>query len=419
VEARARRAAAAVGLATLVVAAIGVFYLRPWQAFAPGPAALPAPRPPAARPATLQQVQFVSASLGWVVTGGPASSSLFRTTDAGRHWQRQIEGVAGEGWTLSLFDATRGVVYGADQRGAQLWRTTDGGRRWTRTAVPCLAPHDLVSFLDLDHGWCIDPSSAYLPASSDAAAGFGPLLPGRQMIALYRTVDGGVHWSRVLATGEAQPVSGGLGDEGLKAWIWFRDVNVGWIGQRSLDRSAVVYATTDGGDHWNRQELPPPAGGWGSSITWEIGPPEVSGGFSPLLLVEDLRAGSQQGQMVLSAEYLYTWRPSTWMGPLRLPAVPAVPASTGTDQNRWLVATGSSILETTDAGAHWQALGQIPYGWQVSRLTMVDRTHGWAQLFGAVQSGPAPGNNVPVQPATALARTVDGGRHWSLVGTPS
>jgi photosystem II stability/assembly factor-like uncharacterized protein len=362
-------------------------------------------------------MQFVSADQGWVVTGRPASSSLFRTTDGGRHWRRQLGGVAGNGWTLSFFDARRGVVYGADQHGPQLWRTTDGGQRWTRTAIPCLAPPSLVSFLDLDHGWCVDPSSTVMPASGGPAAAFGPLLPERQVIALYRTVDGGVHWLRVLATGEMQPVSSGLGDDGQKAWIWFRDVNVGWIGQRNAGGGAVVYATTDGGDHWNREELPSPAGGWGSDIwTWESGPQVVGGRVSPLLLVEEARQG-QQGQIVLSAEYLYTARSSAWMGPVLVPEIPAVPTVMETDQAHWLVATGSSVLETTDAGENWQRLGQIPYGWLVSRLTMVDRDHGWAQLIGAL--GPSWGNNIPVAPPTALARTVDGGRHWSLVVTPS
>lgn len=214
-EARARRAAAAVALAAVVVAAIGVFYLRPWQGFAPAPgpnarSTLVQLRPPAARPAMVQQVQVLSGDLGWVVMGGPASASLFRTTDGGRHWRRQLDGVAGDGWTLSFFDPRRGVVYGADQRGPELWSTTDGGQRWTRTAIPCQAPSFLVSFVDLDHGWCIAPGPPFSPA-------FGPLPAERQEIALYRTADAGLHWSRVLATDQAQPTSGGLGDDGQKA----------------------------------------------------------------------------------------------------------------------------------------------------------------------------------------------------------
>src|SRR5215470_8802784 len=119
IEMQARRAVAATGLAALVVAAIGVIYLRPWQAFAPAPRPAVRPtfvqqlRPQATPPAMVQQLQFLSANLGWVVTGGygsaSASASLFRTTDGGRHWQHQLDGMAGDGWMLSFFDAKRGV----------------------------------------------------------------------------------------------------------------------------------------------------------------------------------------------------------------------------------------------------------------------------------------------------------------------
>jgi len=299
VKARAGRAAAAVGLAAVVVAMIGVFYLRPWHTFAPTPKpTMPSAAVEQLRPQMeLQQLQFLSANLGWVVAGGPASASLFRTTDGGEHWQRQLDGVAGDGWMLSFFDARRGLVYGADQRGPGLWKTTDGGQNWTRTVTPCRAPPSLVSFLDLDHGWCISPGPGPLPLV------VGPLPLGHQEIALYRTADGGAHWSQVLATDQTQPVSGGLGDDGQKSWIWFRDAEVGWIAQHNQGGSAVVYGTTDGGDHWNRQELAPPAGGWGTAVaTQASGPHAVHSRSSPWVIVSVVTPGPLQGEFFLSSQ---------------------------------------------------------------------------------------------------------------------
>jgi photosystem II stability/assembly factor-like uncharacterized protein len=89
-----------------------------------------------------------------------------------------------------------------------------------------------------------------------------------------------------------------------------------------------------------------------------------------------------------------------------VPAGPVVVA----DRSRWLVANGGSVLETTDAGATWTALGAVPPGWVVGRFAMVDPDHGWAVLYsggpsGAMQSG--------------LARTTDGGRRWAVVTVPS
>lgn len=402
VEARARRAAGAVGLAAVVVAAIGVFHLRPWQVFAPATARPPSPRPVAPL-VTLQQLQFLSGSLGWVVTGRPNSSALYRTTDSGRHWQHQLDGVGGLGWSLSFSDARRGVVSGMDQRGAAAWRTSDGGQHWTRSAMPCMYLPVLAAFVDLDHGWCVAPGPVFAPVGVNAAR-----LPDRQQVTLYRTTDGGDHWSLVLATGPAQPVTAGLGDDGQKSWIWFRDADVGWIGQHSPSGHAVVYATTDGGDHWSREELPPPRGGWGpAQATFEVGPPEVAGQAAPSVVVAPLLPGPQPQVLLGAGQYVYTWQPGTWTGPVPIPNGAVL-----VDRARWLVTNGSSVLETTNAGESWHALGEVPAGWQVLRLAMADRDHGWALLVNRTPSATG-----PFAPAM-LVRTADGGRHWTPVAAP-
>jgi len=271
--------------------------------------------------------------------------------------------------------------------------------------MPCQAPPFLVSFVDLDHGWCIAPGPLFSPA-------VGPLPPDRQQIALYRTADGGARWARVLATDQTHPVSRGLGDEGQKSWIWFRDAEVGWIGQNNRSGSTVVYATTDGGDHWVRQELAPPTDGWGFAVAiGEGGPQEVGGRSSPWVVVSVLGPGPIQGAVTLAGRYVYTWRPPTWSGPVLIPYA-ALPVVDQVDQTHWLAANGGSVLETTDAGDNWRALGQVPAGWLVSRITMADRDNGWALLLTSATGGPA------VIAARGLARTGDGGRHWTLVSTP-
>jgi photosystem II stability/assembly factor-like uncharacterized protein len=398
VEARARRAAAAVGLAAALVAATGVFYLKPWQALTSRPAARPSAMV-SARPATpIQQVQFVSPTVGWVVTGDGSAAALFRTTDGGRHWQRQFDGVAGAGWALSFFDARRGVVYAEDTRGPELLQTTDGGRHWTRRAMTCQAPPQLVFFLDVDHGWCIAPHG--VPA--------GGIFPDHEQIALYRTIDGGRSWSRVLATGPGQPVSGGLSDEGQKSWIWFGDASMGWIGQHTPGSHAVVYATTDAGDHWSRQELPPPAGGWRTNPgTLEDTPPARAGASAPSVAVAILEPGPRQGVFNVDGRYVYTWQAPGWTGPVQVPSGPVTLA----DQAHWFVVMGTSVLESTDGGENWTTLGAPASGWVIERLAMVDQDHGWATLFRL----PPPGSPIS---ATGLARTADGGGHWTIVTPP-
>ena len=384
-------------LAAALVAAVGVFYLRPWRALTPSPSPSASA---SARPAVVvQQLQFVSASAGWVMAGGPTAAALFHTTDAGRHWQRQLDGGPDGAWAFSFFDAGRGVVYVAGQRGPELMRTTDAGQHWTRRAMTCQTQPQLVFFLDLDHGWCVAPSGVS-PA--------GPVFfPARQEIALYRTADGGLDWSRVLATGPGQPASGGLGDDGQKSWIWFQDASTGWIGQDTPGGHAVVFATTDAGDHWSRQELPPPDGGWGSILgTLEDSPPDR--GSTPSVVVSSLAPGPGQDVYRLAGRYVHTWRAQGWTVPVQVPN--GLVTIGGPD--RWYVVTGSSLLGSTDQGENWTTLDAPPPGWQLFRLTMVDPDHGWATLS-------RPDRSAPRISATGLARTADGGRHWALVTPPS
>jgi photosystem II stability/assembly factor-like uncharacterized protein len=78
---------------------------------------------------------------------------------------------------------------------------------------------------------------------------------------------------------------------------------------------------------------------------------------------------------------------------------------------RWVVASGSSVLETSDGGENWAPLGSAPPGWLINSIAMLDRGSGWAVL---VRPGPA-----QMLPAFGLARTTDGGVHWTPVPPPA
>jgi hypothetical protein len=261
----------------------------------------------------------------------------------------------------------------------------------------------LVSFVDPVHGWCVAPHPMSTPLDESL-----PFRAG-QDVALFRTADGGAHWSQLLATDEQHPVSAGLSNEGQKVWVWFRDAEAGWIGESGPGGHAVIYATADGGDTWNRQELPSPNGGWGSTLgTYEEGPQTAGGRSSPSLVASTVQPGPQPRQFVLAARYVYTWRSSGWTRPAQVPDGTVWVA----DEARWLVATSTSVLGTTDGGESWLALGEVPPGWLAVTLQIADPDHGWAVLIRETPSGTAP-------PSGGLARTLDGGRHWSLVALPS
>lgn len=405
-EARARRALTAVGLAAVLVAAVGATYLKPWQGLTP----TPPPRvtgttaPPRAA-VSVQQVHFLSATLGWVVTGGPSSSTLFRTTDGGRHWQRQLVGVAGEGWQLQFYDARRGIVYAADRSGPALWRTADSGQHWTRVRTPAPTAPGLVSFVDPSHGWCLAPIG---PQPFSFAS---PILD-RQEVALFRTGDGGTSWSQVLRTDQSA-ANHGLDGDGVKTWIWFRDLSTGWIGQTTLGGHAVLYATTDGGDSWIRQELPLPPAGWGSpSAVFDEGAPTPTSSGSVALVVALGVQGPNQGNFLLQDWYVYTWQASSWADPVRVPG-PAFSVVRGTEGRRWWATNSSTLMESDDAGNHWRVGGEGPRGRLFSRFDAIDPDHGWALLLDPQTCG----YGLPC--VISLARTTDGGRHWTLVSAPA
>jgi hypothetical protein len=146
----------------------------------------------------------------------------------------------------------------------------------------------------------------------------------------------------------------------------------------------------------------------------EEGPQILSARSSPWLAVLTLEAGQAPGQYLVPNRYLYALRSATWTGP----ALVQTSGALFVDQDRWLVANGSPVLETTDRGENWHAMGVVPAGRLVESLTMVDHEYGWAVLFSTPSRFGPVASNGPVG-ANGLARTADGGRTWTLVRLPS
>jgi hypothetical protein len=121
-----------------------------------------------------------------------------------------------------------------------------------------------------------------------------------------------------------------------------------------------------------------------------------------------LENGPRQGTFSVDGRYVYTWQAPAWKGPVQVPSGPVTLA----DDAHWFVVMGTSVLESSDAGENWTALGTPPSGWVIARLTMVDRDHGWATLFRL------PPSLSPIS-TTGLARTADAGLHWTVVTPPS
>jgi photosystem II stability/assembly factor-like uncharacterized protein len=172
----------------------------------------------AGRRPTLNAVQFLSASNGWVV----GSDRILHTTDGGQHWTVQLRtsqaaGLGGVDFT----DAMHGWVVGAKD----MLATTDGGAHWRSLPEPCPMVRT-VHFVNSQDGFAVARGSAVNSAQPPYAA--GPPSGG----ILLHTTDGGVHWRRLSAPADVQTVC-------------FSHPGRGWLGA-----GGNIYRTADSGQTW-------------------------------------------------------------------------------------------------------------------------------------------------------------------------
>jgi photosystem II stability/assembly factor-like uncharacterized protein len=404
---RARRALAVMGLAVVGLSlAVGVS-LRAGGGRQPAPPG----------PAVLSSLDWLSATTGWAVLTDSRShaSVLFRTTDAGRRWERQLAtpgdpfsvttptGVSGA-VTVRFLDARHGLLSRQQYPGDNptILRTGDGGAHWSPIRLPGLGGlrRALPFFLDPDHGWALlvdDPGTAVQP------------------VTLYRTVDGGRDWALVTGAGPGLPA------EGMKAWIWFRTRLDGWVGSLERDGSASVAVTHDGGGSWRAAALPEPAGGWNAGHALALTPPSVAAdGRGALVVVDSNRLSATLGgrsprAAIAEPVAVYASRDGgdTWADPRPGPA--------GTDprlsdavfvggSNGWL-AGGDAAWVSSDAGRTWLRRDRLAAGWSFASLTPLDGAVAAAEVIS--------GSPLTLGgPTWRLLVTEDAGGSWRDVPSP-
>ena len=165
-----------------------------------------------------------------------ASNGVWQSTDAGRQWQRVLEGNA-KSIVLNKRspDTLYAALYEADTT-AGLWHSTDAGAKWHRLTE---APFDADS-LSTTCGICMHltmaeafPEVVYVSAEL------------RRGDSLYKSSDGGAHWKQVETTvqteaGEAEAIGF------WKAHVSPVDTNVVFVA------GVYLYRTLDGGAKWEK-----------------------------------------------------------------------------------------------------------------------------------------------------------------------
>lgn len=329
-----------------------------------------------------------------------ASTSLLVSSDGGARWRSitptsgpmdwfddlaAAGGGQGHGNARELFFSLDNVptapVNPAEEGGSTssqlIGRSTDGGRDWF---VDAFADSQLqgvtLSFPDAVDGFALGGS---------ALAGFST---GGQPNSLYRTTDGGARWEEV-----------GFAD--IEGPLDFPTTEHGWAlpkglpgAQRSLE------LTADGGVTWQAVN---PAG----APAAYLGPPQFFGPADAVVAAELLGSSGRPKllKVLRTADAGLKWTAVTVPAAV-LPAQPASaaardllqPAFQAVSPTTWVLATGSQLLTTTDAGAHWAVTEQRPWrGRPPQSLAFTSGSNGVADIGGS------------------LERTADAGRSWHAV----
>lgn len=305
--------------------------------------------------AGLTGVWFSDASHGWVVGASSWSGDcILNTSDGGAHWTMQLPGTFLGLQDVCFADTLHGCAVG-DYGGIV---TSDGGLTWTPSAVP--SQSTAVSFADADHG-CVVSASGYLMTTS----------------------DGGTTWAWQQVTVDPWM---------QRAWsdVWFTDASHGW-----LVGIPGVYATSDGGVTWERQDAAQASSvsfldslhGWvtcGVTVmstsdggdTWITHDTGSRYGVSDISFADATHGCAIGGGSYANADIL-----TTGDGGLTWKQRCSGPAETTwfldvcfTDDTHGWAATTPGIMATDDGGATWI----LQEGASGRSIAFPDSLHGWA-----------------------------------------
>jgi photosystem II stability/assembly factor-like uncharacterized protein len=375
---------------------------------------------PQARPIWLQSLQMTSAANGWALydSGDPDSSPtpfplLARTTDGGRSWTdvtpsaarpllatpdaaQVLDPVGGERAYLAVTGAVEQSNSAVNT--TMVFGTADGGRSWTESApLRTQSTVSELSFVNPQHGLLM--------------LGGGDGAMGEDAVRLYRTSDGGAHWSPAAATPaqtgttvDAQPGPGQIPAACDKNGLAFPTATNGWIASTcNAGLSDALLVSHDGGVSWADQPLPLPATTCAGCACTVRGPEFVGGtGF---VTVEPEPDGAA---LLVTRDLGQTWQRLPLPAGLQYPQITFFSPKDGVlVAGETQGAFGGTFYTTADGGQAWTP---VPQGADLTRL-------GVTVDFASPQDGFAWTNGLqsdPVPPTT-IYQTTNSGRTWHAI----
>jgi photosystem II stability/assembly factor-like uncharacterized protein len=350
----------------------------------------------------LQNIQMVSSQVGYgtAPVAGTLSSRVFRTTDGGHSWtdvtpsqlanNAQNVGPA-KGAIVHFLDTKHGfVVVSMMSTDAQhdnatvlhptVFATGDGGATWTESVIPTKTTFEVP--IDVEF---VSPQTGFVLTKFNSQA---DETPTRQ---IYRTTDGGKHWTLVSTTQGMQD----LNDDSSFNWIRFINQQIGFtLSEFGPSAMPSLMRTTDGGRTWSRVQLPASP----SSTLKQLIPPTVFP--NGVVLVAGWSTDGSPSTATLtvyrSTDFGRTFR--------ELGRVAFTPKSTTyeggfPDESHGWFWIGGNLVRTNDGG---RTLLLVHEGAPVP-------VEGTSMIFVDANTGYAVGQN-------GLWTTHDGGASWTLIG---
>jgi photosystem II stability/assembly factor-like uncharacterized protein len=184
---------------------------------------------------------------------GTAGGGVWETTDAGVSWTNVSDGFfkSASVGAIAIAPSDANVIYvgmgeataraNTLHRGDGIYKSTDGGKTWTHVGLDKV---DEVSRIVVDPH---DANVVYVAAQ-------GPLYAPSQDRGVFRSIDGGATWKRVLFTGETNgPADLAMDPKNPKvlyAAMWDHLRSPWEI--RAFGPGSGLYRSSDGGESWTK-----------------------------------------------------------------------------------------------------------------------------------------------------------------------
>ena len=334
---------------------------------------------------TLISLHMIDPFTGWAL----GEHAVLRTSDGGLQWKNVTppHSVLTRESIADFFTASLAWVATPQTNGttAQVLRTTDGGQTWQQSTIQAAFLRQ-ITFIDSQHGWIL--------------SGWGATGGAAEAVTVFRTSDGGKTWSNVSSAFPAStdtPPPGHLPFGGRKSGIHFLNTSTGWItGTVVVNDLAWLYVSHDGGSTWYQQSLSLPSGVPSAQLSL-LSPTFFSAtdGILPVIFSDLITARGIATDIYVTHDGGTTWKSTM-----------ALPAAFGTidfvdTQHGW-VTDGTVLYSTSDGGQHWAKLSPGANFNQVTDLSFVSSTTGWAIVGQSSNS-------------SFLLKTTDGGKTWTPI----